>query len=375
MRVENTKRINEKIQEYALNFMISNALGIGLNAPISVSPIIFDNYDGIEKASEIYKKQYNFNEDESKIAVMITSVLQGYGQLKNVPADILYEIVKNSRIFHKGDFDNNDYITNIHFENEEMGRFKLTHKKLEKYELFMYDEPFKGKKDIMLPKIGCFDFEYNFPCILEDGNLWMSVTPSELITMQKSIDEVSGNVLTLGCGLGVYAYLVSNKENVKSMTIVEISDEVINLFEKFILPKFKYKEKIKIIKADAFEYMGQLEDGLYDYCFADIWYGNLDTVLYLKMKKLCNRFIKTKMSYWIETSLIETMMTLVFSNILQEFYKNNNIPFNANNPPSNISGGEIDAKDYIFKLLENEEITKPEHIDYYMKSQNILSLL
>ena len=375
MKVINTKRINDKIMEYAFVNSIHNALGIGLNAPVSIGAIIFDNYDGIDRARDFYKNKYKLNDDESKMAAMITSVLTGYNQLNNVPAEIMYEIVKNSKIFHKGDFDNNAYLQNIHFENQKVDRFELDHKRFEKYELFMYDEPIKNRNGIMIPRIGTFDYEFEFPLIKENNAVWMSITPSELISMQKPTNDAKGKVLTLECGMGCYAYNVSEKDNVESVTIVEIADEVIELFNKYILPQFKNKHKVKVIKADAYKFMEQLEDGVYDYCFADTWIGNLDVIPYLEMRKICKKFNKTKMAYWIETSLNETMMTFVFTNIIAEYYKNVGIKIPNINDAEDIPHDQFKTKEYIDKLLENEEITKPEHVDYYMKVQNIITML
>ena len=44
------------------------------------------------------------------------------------------------------------------------------------------------------------------------------------------------------------------KSNVESVTVVEINEDVIHLFNQYVLPQFKNAEKIKIIKADAFEF-------------------------------------------------------------------------------------------------------------------------
>ena len=60
----------------------------------------------------------------------------------------------------------------------------------------------------------------------------MLITPNEIETMKKSISEATGNVLTYGLGLGYYAYMVSMKENVESVTIVEKDKEIIDLFKK-----------------------------------------------------------------------------------------------------------------------------------------------
>lgn len=55
------------------------------------------------------------------------------------------------------------------------------------------------------------------------------------------------------------------------MTIIEKETEIIDLFNSYILPQFAHKDKITVIQADAFEYMSTLDDGQFDYCFADIW--------------------------------------------------------------------------------------------------------
>ena len=81
------------------------------------------------------------------------------------------------------------------------------------------------------------------------------------------------------------------KENVESVTIIEKSPEVISLFKKYILPQFSaVKNKITIIEADAIEFMENLEDGKYDYCFADIWESNINIAPYLKLKPLEKKF-------------------------------------------------------------------------------------
>ena len=100
--------------------------------------------------------------------------------------------------------------------------------------------------------------------------------------------------------LRYYAYMVSMKENVESVTIVEKDKEIIDLFNEYILPQFKNKSKIKIINDDAFNYFKK--DIYYDYVFVDIWHDPSDGIdLYLKFKNLEKDNIKY--SYWIEDTL------------------------------------------------------------------------
>ena len=86
----------------------------------------------------------------------------------------------------------------------------------------------------------------------------MLITPNEINTMQPVIDNVSGNVVTFGLGLGYFAYMCSIKNNVNGITIVEKDKNVIELFEKYILPQFEYKDKIKIVNSDAFDFASNM---------------------------------------------------------------------------------------------------------------------
>jgi spermidine synthase len=101
----------------------------------------------------------------------------------------------------------------------------------------------------------------------------MSITPNEIETMKGPIDKALGNVLTFGLGLGYYAYMTSQKDNVESITVVESNEDVIDLFNKCVLPQFgNAQKKIKIIKADAFEYaQNYIYNGKYDFVFTDLW--------------------------------------------------------------------------------------------------------
>ena len=137
--------------------------------------------------------------------------------------------------------------------------------------------------------------------VLENNNEWMLITPNEINTMQPIIDEVKGNVVAFGLGLGYFAYMAGIKDDVNSVTIVERDENVIKLFEENILSKFSCKNKIKIIKCDAFEFAKDMNG--YDYAFVDLWHDVSDGVdLYLKMRSMEKENIKYR--YWIEDSLL-----------------------------------------------------------------------
>ena len=154
--------------------------------------------------------------------------------------------------------------------------------------------------------LGFFTDGFRFPAVLENDNEWMTLTPVDVDTCKTAIDDAHGNVITFGLGLGYYAYMVSEKEDVKTVTIVEKSKEVIELFKKYILPSFTNKEKIKIVNCDALEYAEYVMPiESYDYAFVDVWRDASDgTPMYEAMKKLECLTPQTKFSYWIENFLI-----------------------------------------------------------------------
>ena len=81
----------------------------------------------------------------------------------------------------------------------------------------------------------------------------------------------------LPCNLPLTRQEVAIKPDVESVTIVEQNQSVIDLFNQKILPQFgDAKAKVRIVKADAFEFILTVQNGEYDYCFADIWDGIRD---------------------------------------------------------------------------------------------------
>ena len=376
MKLSPTKKVTARILETFDLQRLNNLIGMVISGPTGLGEPVYET-DGLEKAAKMYQDFHksngiNYTEDQAIIGVMVYTLLENTNTVSSIPPEIMHEITLNGRVFHKGDIESNKYFQNIHFDEQQHGRFKLGHKSFEKYETFHYDTPKIMLETLAIPRIGTFDYQFEYPQISEDGSTWMSVTPNEIITMEKAIEKAAGNVLTLGCGMGYYAYMVSEKEEVEHVTIVEKEQDVIDLFNTYILPQFSHKEKITVIHADAFDFMENLSDGEYDYCFADIWIGNNDSVPYMKMKSLCQKFKNMDVSYWIEDSLVLTIMGYVAIIIIEEFFKAQNIK-----QPEMIQLPEDEQYklDFLRELLKNANITRPEHIDYYMNYRNIINLM
>ena len=202
-------------------------------------------------------------------------------------------------------FEGDPYYKTVRFDDKTLGGWRLAHLICKAYEAFVCGDPDILPDGRILPKIGYFERDFEYPAVLQNEREWMTLLPNETITVKPHVKNASGRVLTFGLGLGYFAFSAAQKDDVSSVTVVERDGDVIKLFSDVILPQFPNKDKINIIQADAFEYAGRnFAKGLYDFVFTDIWHDASDGVeLYLKMKeyeKLCQN---CRYEYWIENTL------------------------------------------------------------------------
>jgi len=203
------------------------------------------------------------------------------------------------------DYTSDPYYKNIKIPNVIYGNWELKQEKFKAYEAFLIDESDILKDGSLIPKVGFFEEEFLFPAVLQDGREWMTITPHEINSTLPAVNKSFGKVATYGLGLGYFAYMAAIKEDVSSVTIIEKDKSVIDLFEKFILPQFPEREKIKIVCADAFEYAQKSAPGeKFDFVFADTWHDPSDGIeMYEKFKSLEHLCPETQFSYWIEKTV------------------------------------------------------------------------
>ena len=211
----------------------------------------------------------------------------------------------------------NEYYKNIRIENVTDGAWELKQEVYEPYRSVICGDMVINEDFSEYPPLGFFDEKFYFPAVLENGNEWMTLTPVDLDTCDEAIEEAHGKVITFGLGLGYYAYMVSEKENVEKITVIEKSENVIRLFKKYILPQFSHPEKVEIISADAFEYAEHtMPKRKFDYAFVDTWRDASDGApMYERMKKLEKLNPQTVFSYWIENFLISRLRAFRFEDL------------------------------------------------------------
>jgi len=211
----------------------------------------------------------------------------------------------------------NKYYKNINIPDIKDGAWELRTESYAPYRAVICGDMVINSDFSEFAPLGFFTERFNFPAVLEDGNEWMTLTPVDLDTCDDAIERARGKVVTFGLGLGYYAYMVSEKRCVESITVIEKSDKVIELFKKYVLPQFSNAQKIRIINADAFEYAeGEMPREEYDFAFVDTWRDASDGApMYKKMKSLEHLSPNTEFSYWIENFLISRLRAEKFGEI------------------------------------------------------------
>lgn len=226
-------------------------------------------------------------------------------------------ITPSVRVMNADKYRNNPYYTNIVIPEVEKGRWEFKREKYPAYRGVIAADMMLCDGFREIPPLGFFTEEFEFPAVLEDGNEWMTLTPVDLDTSDEAIERAHGKVVTFGLGLGYYTYMVSEKEEVDTITVVEKSSDVVALFKEYILPQFSHPEKVKIVNLDAFEYAEKVMPcEKFDVAFVDTWRDASDgTPMYEKMKKLEHLSPNTEFIYWIENFLISRLRALKFAEI------------------------------------------------------------
>ena len=378
MKVVNTRGIKEKILSYLEKQQIERYIAETITGPISSEGLQYSDEMKLEELANKFLEHASdwgeaYTYDEAMITTILMTLVKEHPPINHEEMVPVYEsIVRNGRIFHGDDFSKDPYLDRIWIGGESSGNYTYSNQSFERNELFIYDSPVDMGNGIRIPKIGIFDQGYNYPFLSKGDAGICGITPYLVYTMESHIEKASGKVLNLGCGMGYFAYRAHRKEDVECVTVVEKQPEKLELFQRYVLPQFDHPEKIEVIGQDPVVFMENVPDGRYDHCFADICVNNTDLQPYFQVKKSCRKYNKTKMSFWIEDSLVDTLKNMVFLEILA-----------AAKESMGLSGSVYDeitpegeqVLNILQTVLEKEEITRPDHFDWYMKTENVIKLI
>ena len=226
-----------------------------------------------------------------------------------------------SLFIEKKDYINNPYLQNINFKDVKLKDFSYETVTIEKGYLFNIDEIQDDKNkelnDYMILRAYKQDTDMMF---LKQGKQeWMMASISEFRTNDPYAKKAHGNIITFGLGIGYFVYMASLNENVKSITVIEKSKEVIELFNQ-IKDQFPNKD-INIINGDAFDYFNEQYLKQFDYIYVDIYQNNIDGRTMIE--KLLEQYLPPydKCNFWIENSCLSIVKSLIFIYYYEQVYK------------------------------------------------------
>lgn len=203
--------------------------------------------------------------------------------------------------------------------------YHLYYKYYKPFNYFLYDEIKVKDKDYKeINSLGYFNTPFKYLVLDKNDETWMSIIPHEINTMKEDISKIKGNIVVYGLGLGYFIYLASLKEDVNKIIVIEKDIEIINIFNKYLLPLFnnKSKDKIIILNDDAFSFNEtKLVNNKYianniliNYCYIDIYHNPLDALSsYIRFIRNESKNSNITYIYWIEDSIICYIRRIIIS--------------------------------------------------------------
>lgn len=122
-----------------------------------------------------------------------------------------------------------------------------------------------------------------------NGECMMSETPMEHRTNRDFIRNAHGDILIGGLGIGMIILAIQDEPEVKSITVIEMNENVIDA----VLHQLPINEKVRVLCMDAFLWK---PDKKFDCIYMDIW-PVVNEDVYQEMKKLKRKYghyLKTK---------------------------------------------------------------------------------
>lgn len=132
--------------------------------------------------------------------------------------------------------------------------------------------------------------------------VWMSLTPMEVMSQMPGVNRAFGKVLIGGLGMGWLTRRVLEKSDVDSVTQIEIDPAILHFFGAPLLQMFP--EKLELIEGDVWEYLNQIGAESYDTILLDIWPMYVDARRDPNFKKLRNELGANRVWGWGEARII-----------------------------------------------------------------------
>ena len=349
---------DKSLRQYIKKIIDTNNINMNV-ADMLMSTFMYTDMINLDEVKQYIKEGHN--ENEAVLNVLFDALGLDKDDEENQNVMDQY-VLNNLKKLNPSDYSNNQYAKTVK-QSGRNGKYALRYIDYQPYQLFAYDDiKMNGYQEFS--QIGYFNQKFSYLALTEGNNIWMSLNTNEIETMKPYISKAKGHVLVLGLGMGYVPFMLSIKNCVSKITIVEKDQEIINLFNKLIYPSFPSKEKVEIIKDDAIEYTRRKQkEATYDYIFADLWHDPEDGLsLFVQLKR-----INPNIDCWLEVSLYQMlrrcMITLLeeqLDNMGEENYKysRNYTDKIVNRYYQRTKNLHLDSEDKLDNLLNDESLLK-----------------
>ena len=388
MYIKDTRKIQDKILKIAFGFVEYNDLDTELLKNIgggTNTTLEFNSFQA--EALEFYHEMNGDDDSEdswyslekAKIETAIEALVKSLQDFDDdASVKLEYDLIKLTNILKADEFNQNPYISNIKIEDITTSTHELVKFALPPLTLFPCDVSVASFGHRALPQIGFFEEKIEIPRLEKiNSDNFKQVTPKEINATQKHIDAAHGKVLNIGLGMGYFAYMASLKDNVEKIIIVEQDNELIELFKEHIFPQFSHREKIEIINSTYYDYLKNITDNQFDFCFIDIDEGTTTLQPYLPgfllFKTICKKFQKMEVSIYLEDEFkfltTDVLFNVVYSNCRKTMDNYGHLP------DLEINENDKTAFDFIDYLYRKVKIKDPSDFDYYINYNTLIKML
>jgi len=169
------------------------------------------------------------------------------------------------------------------------------------------DQPIVSARTAIFSGVKPRSVVYAFPThrhylrTVKEEDLWMSDIPQEIYDHLDAIKQLKGNVLVGGLGLGLVVKLLEKEKRVKSITVVELERDIIDMVWPCLMT---YKSKV--VHADLYDFLKHTKEK-FDTAFFDIWASDGEHTLVdhvIPLRKLAVPIVKGKIVCWKESTML-----------------------------------------------------------------------
>lgn len=313
------KKIKDETSQYLyeeegldrfINVMDNYQLNIDLNQ-IESLPYLYKLKDSFELTHTLYKVRDDYDLKTHSIICTIVAEIARQQLMDDVAVSFVFRaFAEQSKItrYDPADVVNNPYLRNMSLVGKKQGWCSCKNHTIYRGNIFIDEFPYVVRSGKWSIGIGYISDDVDTVGLDYPASNWPEVlSPSKIKLTQPYIDNAKGNVIVLGVKLGYFPYMAHLKDNVNKVTVVYDRNNELEFFKNEIVPQFDYPQKIETVLADPLEYMKELNDGDYDYCFVERYVLWSDIQEYVHLINATHHLKNLQVDVYMEENILRKL--------------------------------------------------------------------